>query len=110
MTIKQLHRLYARFNKKWFDGRLPAQVAMSFEDMDASGNAGLCTTYTEGPLTIHSIHLDKRFQDCDRLLEWFLIHEMAHIAAHPNEKIPHDQAFQDQMMVLAGRGALWDLW
>lgn len=110
MTIKQLRNLYARYNKKWFDGRLPAELALSFEDMDASGNAGLCATYQQPGLTIHSIHLDRRFQDCDKLLAFFLIHEMAHLAVYPNERVAHDQAFQDQMHILAARGALRDLW
>lgn len=110
MTIKQLHKVYARFNKKWFDGRLPAQIAMSFEDMSHTCNAGLATTYEEPGIRIHSIHLDSKFQEYDKLLEFFLIHEMAHLAAYPNEKTPHDQAFQDQMHILAARGALKDLW
>jgi len=110
MTISKLHRTYARFNKKWFDGRLPAQIAMSFEDMSGTDHSGLCTTYQAPNLLIHSIHLDSKFQEYDKLLEFFLIHEMAHMAAHPHEKIPHDQSFQDQMHILAARGALWDLW
>jgi len=110
MTIKQLHRIYKRFNKKWFDGRLPAEIAMSFEDMKATPNGGLCTTYQEPGLVIHSIHLDRQFEHCDKLLEFFLIHEMVHMAVYPNEKTPHDQAFQDQMHVLAARGAFKDLW
>lgn len=110
MTIKQLHNTYKRFNKKWFDGRLPAEIAMSFEDMSQTPNGGLCTTYSEPGLLIHTIHLDKQFQNCDKLLELFLIHEMAHMAAHPNEKVPHDQAFQDEMIRLAFRGALKELW
>lgn len=110
MTIKQLQQTYRRFNKKWFDNRLPAEIAMSFEDMTTTPNAGLCTTYQEPGLIIHTIHLDKYFQNYDRLLEFFLIHEMAHIAAYPNEKTPHDQAFQDQMQILAARGALRNLW
>lgn len=110
MTIRQLHGWYKRYNKKYFDGRLPAEIAMSYEDMSASPNGGLCTTYSEPGLLIHTIHLDKRFQDCDQLVKFFLIHEMAHMAAYPNEKAAHDQAFQDEMIKLAFRGALKDLW
>ena len=110
MTIKQLQATYRRFNKKWFDNRLPAAIGITFEDMTATPYAGLCTTYTEPGLTIHSIHLNSYFKDCEKLLEFFLIHEMAHMAAHPNEKVPHDQAFQDQMHILAARGALKELW
>ena len=84
---------------------------MSFEDIpQACGLAGLCTTYDQPGLVIHSIHLAKKYEADDKLLEFFLIHEMAHMAAYPNEKVPHDQAFQDQMHILAARGALRDLW
>lgn len=110
MTLKQLQRTYARFNKKWFDGRLPAEIAMSFEDMKQTPNGGLCTTYQEPGLVIHTIHLDRQFENCDKLLELFLLHECAHIAAYPNEKTPHDQAFQNEMIILAFKGALRDLW
>lgn len=110
MTIKQLHKVYAQYNKKWFGGRLPQEIAMSFEDMAQTPNGGLCTTYQEPGLIIHSIHLDKQFQNCDNLVKFFLIHEMSHMAAYPNEKTPHDQSFQDQMILLAFKGALKDLW
>lgn len=111
MTIKQLQAVYRQYNKKWFDSRLPADVAMSFEDMSASDKAGLCTTYHEtGSPPIHTLHFDKAFQAYDQLLKFFLIHEMAHVAAYPNEKAAHDQAFQDEMIKLAFRGALRELW
>lgn len=111
MTIKQLQATYKRFNKRWFDNRLPAEIAMSYEDMTASPNAGLCTTYQEpGSPPIHSLHFDRRFQDCDTLLKFFLIHECCHISAYPREVIPHDQSFQNEMIILAFKGALKDLW
>lgn len=92
---------------------MPAEVAMSFEDGAAmADDGGLCTTYLANPAAqpIHTLHFDKRFVDCDNLLKFFLIHEMAHVAAFPNEQTPHDQAFQDEMIKLAFRGALKDLW
>lgn len=85
-------------------------MAMSFEDMSQTCHAGMATTYEEPGLKIHSIHLDKKFQSYDKLVEFFLIHEMAHVAAYPNEKTPHDRAFQEEMIKLAFRGALKDLW
>jgi len=86
---------------------------MSFVDQTAlPDEGGLCTTYqgTNATTPIHSLHFEKRFADCDNLLKFFLIHEMAHVAAYPNELKPHDQAFQNQMCILAFRGALKELW
>lgn len=108
MTTKELQKLYTRYNKKFFDGKLPDTVPITLVDMSATDKGGLCTTYSEPGLTIHSIHLDSTFKEYDSLLRFFLLHEMVHVKLHPYGD--HGQEFDDEMMRLAFRGAFRGIW
>jgi hypothetical protein len=108
MTNKELAKLYKKYNTKYFDGKLPAEIPVQLIDMSATDKGGLCTTYSEPGLVIHSIHLDSTFKDYDQLLKFFLLHEMVHVKLHPDDG--HEQTFDDEMMRLAFRGAFKGIW
>lgn len=108
MTEKELRKLYVRYNKLYFDGKLPDTVPIQLVDMSQTDKAGLCTTYQEPGLILHSIHLDSTFKNYDPLLKFFLLHEMAHVKLHPYAE--HGQEFDDEMFRLASRGAFKGLW
>lgn len=111
MTEKNLQALYRRYNKKYFDGKLPAEVPVKFVDMSTTDQGGLCTTINSEGLTLHVIYLDSTFKDYDNLLKFFLLHECVHIKVPCVEgEDPHGQAFDDEMMRLAFRGAFHGLW
>lgn len=110
MTESSLKKYYSRYNKLYFDNKLPAGIPITFIDMGETPNGGVYLCYQEPGLRIDSIHLDKNFKEYDALLKWFLLHEMAHLKLYPNEGEPHGQVFDEEMMRLAFRGAFHKLW
>lgn len=113
MTESQLKRHYARFNKKYFDGKLPADVAIKFVDMSGSNDGGLCVSLSHDGLQLHTIYLDSNFKEYDTVIEWFLLHEMCHLKLFnqlPAETDPHGQQFDEEMLRLAFRGAFRGRW
>lgn len=107
MTEKKLLSLYKQYNKKYFDGRLPAEVPIKFVDMSATDHCGLTTMFSEPGLSLSVIYLDSTFRDHDILNKFSLLHEMVHI------KVPlaeHGQEFDDEMIRLAFRGAFRGIW
>lgn len=107
MTEKQLNSLYKRYNRKYFDGKLPAEVPIKFVDMSATNQGGLCTTVASDGLVLNVIYLDSTFKEYDNLLKFFLLHEMVHCKLPAND---HGKEFDDEMMRLAFRGAFHGLW
>lgn len=114
MTEKELAKLYTRYNKKYFDGKLPDTIPVVFVDMSKTENGGLCTTYHEqGLVPLHTIYLDSTFKEYNTLLKMFLLHEMAHAKLYPSgahDDGKEEQAFDEEMMRLAFRGALHKIW
>lgn len=111
MTEKALQSLYRRYNKKFFDGKLPADIPIKFVDMSATNQGGLCTTVASEGLVLHVIYLDSTFREYDNLLKLFLLHEMVHVQIPALDgQDPHGKEFDDGMMRLCFRGALKGLW
>jgi hypothetical protein len=111
MTTKQLQKLYAQYNKKYFDSKLPAEIPISFVDMSQTDKAGLHICYQEPGMTIHAIHLDSTFKEYDTLLKFFLLHECCHVSLFPREaEDPHGQLFDEEMARIMIRGAFHGIW
>jgi predicted SprT family Zn-dependent metalloprotease len=112
MTEKELTRLYTRYNKKYFDGKLPQEIPIKLIDMSKTENGGLHTGIDYHGLRLDNIYLDSTFKGYDALLKFFLLHEMAHakLFPQPDGADPHGQQFDDEMMRLAFRGAFKGLW
>lgn len=111
MTERKLQSLYKQYNRKYFDGKLPAEVPVKFIDMSETDMGGLCTTIASGGLVLHVIYLDSNFKDYDNILKFFLLHEMVHIKVPVIDgQDPHNKEFDDEMIRLAFRGAFHTIW
>ena len=107
MTERQVLAQYRRYNKRFFDGKLPAEVPIQFVDMSKTDYCGLTTQLIEPGLSLHSIYLDTKLKDHTNLLRMTLLHEMVHV------KLPHAEhgkEFEDEMIRLAFRGAFKGIW
>jgi hypothetical protein len=95
-TITRLERLYARYNRQFWRGRLrntPVRIA----PMD--GNLGL---YQENP---GKITVDIRKHKSDRQVRSTLLHEMAHAAADERNGEVHGSKFWSQIERLLRQNA-----
>lgn len=114
MTEKELTRKYTIFNKKFFDGKLPANIPIVFADMSKAQDDGLCTTFHgQGMAPLHTIYLDSGLKDHGAVQQMLLLHEMAHAKLYPDgghETKQADQAFNEEMIRLAFRGAFQGIW
>jgi hypothetical protein len=107
MTINKVLGYYRRYNKKYFDSKLPAEVPIHFVDMSATDYCGLTTQLMEPGLSLQSIYLDNKLKDHQNLLLMTLLHEMVHVKLPQAE---HGKDFEDEMIRLAFRGAFKGIW
>lgn len=112
MTENQVLSSYRRYNKKYFDGKLPHDIPVKFVDMSATSMCGLSTMVATDGLILQAIYLDVRLKDWDNLLRFSLLHEMCHVKLHPTSTAEdaHGAEFDDEMMRLAFRGAFKGIW
>lgn len=105
----QLSRLYAKFNRLYFDTRLPANPVVGWDSTISSDQwAWTIHDNIEGTQILHiglNPDLKKLPSQFKRL---FLLHEMAHVAIWPYKH--HGKKFQEEMQRLAVRGAFKDVW
>ena len=114
LSDRKLKRWYREFNQKWFDGQLPANTEVWWENVDASCASvdydGCGATFDESTDT-WLIRINPALGWSPRLSKFALIHEMVHIAEDiPNPKRAHGAKFQYRMLLLAAAGAFKDLW
>lgn len=112
MTEKQIQSAYRKYNKKFFDGKLSADVPVKYVDMSGTNHCGLSTMFASDGLLLQVIYLDSRLKEFDLLMRFSLLHEMCHIKLHPisTEPDPHGLEFNDEMVRLAFRGAFKGIW
>jgi len=111
MTEKQLTALYKRYNKKYFDNELPAEVPVRLVDMGNTNSCGLTTLFAEPGLSLHTIYLDSNLVEHDVFLKFTLLHEMVHVKQRPSDnENAHGQKFDEEMLRLAFRGAFRGIW
>lgn len=108
MTQTELTRLYARYNKKFFDNKLPAESPIVLVDFQGTSDEGWCVSHAEQGVAVHTICLDKNLKDRPNVLKNQLLHEMIHVKLHPYGE--HDQIFYDEVGRLVLRGALKGIW
>ena len=117
-TDASLKRLYYRYNKKYFGGRLPLLVTVSFQE---SFN-GIDCTNPEAPIARCSLE-DKNIEigtilrPLPKVTKMTLLHEMAHFStdlagakAKDRNEGMHGEKWQMEMMRLSGLGAFRELW
>jgi len=102
---------YARFNKLYWDNRLPKDVPVGWCENLREGDAIACTVAAYDEITEHTaflIYLDPTFREYNKLSKFNLLHEMCHVALHPYHQ--HGKKFDEEMLRIAQRGAFSHLW
>lgn len=112
MTEKQVLACYRRYNKRFFDGKLPHDIPIKYVEVPKNSFCGLTTMVAVDGLVLQCIYLDKALRDRDSLIKFSLLHEMVHVKLHPTSTAvdAHGKEFDDEMMRLAFRGAFHNLW
>lgn len=109
---KRLQKWYQKYNKLYFDNRLPASVTVGWdeEEPDAARVHGVIFTQEDDGIdaTVAFIRLDpaKHVGSIDQRQS--LLHEMCHLKLLPWQQ--HGKRFNNEMRRLAMLGALDDLW
>lgn len=106
----KLQRWYSKYNKEFFDGALPKEVQVGFNDAIPDDHGVQITVNLDYPPghEITQIHLNEESHRSNRQLKMSLLHEMAHIKLHPYSK--HGKRFESEMLVLASKGAFKEIW
>ena len=101
LTIKEIERVYARYNRDYFQDSLPNKVRFKVSKIaDAHGECSMFTD-PEGSLLYYQIEFSKDTWLCGRRLIFIiLLHEMSHLAAglHNNHRKPFPETIQRLMM------------
>jgi len=97
-TEQRLRRLYARYNRRFWNGRLPG-FAVVISNLGDKGPFGFCDS-TARKVTIH-VTAHRNAQE----IRATLLHEMAHVAADLRGSRGHDIPFFGELERLLRRGA-----
>lgn len=107
----RLKKTYDTYNKKWFDGQLPSDVQVGFnelEDMYATLAVNIWTSEEDGlEHTVLQIHIDPRKHFGGEQTKMTLLHEMAHVKVLPHRF--HGKQWKEEITRLFLRGAFWGL-
>jgi hypothetical protein len=103
MNNKQLRFWYRRYNKKWFQNKLP-EITLRFAKPDKNwlGDTVFLGTDPE------YIAISKEIKNWNRVVRMILLHEMVHVSLPV--RITHGLRFEARMRSLARRKAFSGLW
>jgi hypothetical protein len=76
MSLKDVYKQYAANNDEFFDGKLPRDVTIDYEEHDDK-NMATTDVWTDG--TFH-ISLNPHYAVAERTTEYLLLHEECHVA------------------------------
>jgi len=106
-----LARWYRQFNRRYFNGELPAENVIlcwePVEDCDADC-AKIHEAVTDKETDDFLIRIDPIYRTSLRVAKMTLLHEMVHVKLWPH--VSHGARFQREMMRLAQSGAFRRLW
>jgi hypothetical protein len=109
---KKLQRWYNRFNKLYFDGQLPLDVQVGFNELEGMYGTlavNIWTSEEDGlEHRVLQIHIDPDKHHGSEQLKLTLLHECCHVKLIPWRF--HGRRFQEEMKRLAGRDAFKELW
>jgi hypothetical protein len=106
---KRLKTRYDKFNKLYWDGQLPSETIVGWDDGLADDTDGetLILEHESGE-KVFLIHLSVQRvidrQERDRVL----LHEMGHVKLYPFMK--HGRRHDEEMLRIASRGAFDGIW
>jgi hypothetical protein len=101
-TNKYLARSYAEFNRKYFQNKLPKDMAVRFMD---GPECGYLSVKFDRPLWIM---LNKKLAWHHMLVDMCLLHEMVHV--EQAKFGGHGPRFHKRMLQLAKQGAFKNCW
>lgn len=105
----RLKTIYNTYNRKYFDGQLPSETLVGWNDELGPKTFGLnISVADEGNHLLFTISIDPRKHFSSEQYRLTLLHEMCHIKLYPYMK--HGKKFNEEMLRLAVRGALNELW
>lgn len=102
----ELELCYHAYNEQYFDNALPQNVIVYWDTMEGSALGAVAFDPGTGQFVVRlSMHL----QFSETLTRMVLLHEMVHIKLW-NASRGHGMPFQEEVLVLAHRGAFDGLW
>ena len=109
-TNPKLKRMYNRYNKQYFGGRLPKKVIIGFRRRSGELMA-------QCHLELRWIWIASNLRPWAKVVEHALLHEMSHFStdlagakAKEGDGGMHGEKWQAEMLRLAGLGAFRELW
>jgi len=108
-----LRRIYREYNRKWFNGALPAIPVVWGETRRfprSEGKSTLALTNFEANSPMQIVFAPRLRKNKEwNLVRCTMLHEMCHVAL-PYKVAPHGRAFQNLMRDHAMRGAFDGRW
>lgn len=108
---KKLQRWYQKYNRAFFDGQLPSDVQVGFNELEGMYGTlavNIWTSEEDGlQHTVLQIHIDPERHRGGEQVRCTLVHEMAHVKVLP--KRHHGKEWKEEMTRLFLRGAFWGL-
>lgn len=107
-----LQRIYRKYNKQWFEGKLPRLPVVWGEPRkfpNSEGKSTLASTHYEADAPVLIVFAPRlRVNKEWNLVRCTMLHEMCHVALP--YRVDHGKIFQNLMRDLAMRGAFDGLW
>lgn len=107
-TDKRLQNFFNRANKLYFDGKLPSDTIVSWNDEIPGYGLTVGITDKDTKHTFFHIYIDPEKHVDGRQSRLTLLHEMAHVRLYPDMR--HGRRFEQEMIRLAIAGAFKGLW
>lgn len=101
LSHSELKSWFRYFNKKWFDGRLPADMDVLYAPDDTAHGLAIVRSATDRSISIDTALAGTRYA------KLILLHEMNH---HDTGEFGHGKRFQAGMLKLAIKGAFRNIW
>jgi hypothetical protein len=98
----QLRRWYLKYNRLYFEDHLPSDTCIWWEV--TSGAYADCILENG----VWRIRINPSLAGWPQLAKFSLLHELVHLKLHPY--LGHGKRFNAEMLILAEKGALNDLW
>lgn len=107
-TDKRLRSLYDKYNRLLFDGTLPDNVVLGWDDKLTGKHLGQTLSIEEDGNKYFIISISTEIKKLPLVIHQTLVHEMSHVRLYPFMK--HGKGrWKDEVIRVIVKGA-WDLW
>lgn len=106
---RRLKTRYDKFNKLYWDGQLPSETIVGWDDGLDAGTSGetLAIQHDSGQM-VFLIHLNAGEIVTKQERDGTVLHEMCHVKLYP--VMNHGRQFNEEMLRIATRGAFFGIW